>query len=388
MGKMWRIGSEELEYIKEAIDQGLSGEFNKRFEEAFANKFGVNFAIGVNSGTSALHCALAAVGVGHGDEVIVPPLTFAAPAFAALYLGAVPVFADIDPETFTIDPKEVKRKVTKKTKAIIPVHLYGLPADMDPIIEVAREKGVKVIEDCAQCYLGKYKGRLAGTMGDMAIFSFERSKHMTTGNGGVIITNDESLAEKARKISILGYSTVSAKESSFKMSKDLIQNPNFERHVTIGYNYRLPEICAAMALAQLEKLDMFVEKRQKIARLYNKVVEGCELLTPQKTPKGYVNSYWTYALKLDASISYQTFRTTFLEEGGEKFYGAWRVVYLEPVFKSIKFEGKVQYKKGLCPIAEELQPRLIQLKTNFGDMRYAKAQAMALKRTIERLKEN
>lgn len=382
---MWHVGKEELRYIEEAIKQGLSGKFNERLEEEFAKKFGTNFAIGVNSATSALHCALAAVGVGPGDEVIVPPLTFAAPAFAALYLGAVPVFADVDPETFTIDPDKVKQKITKRTKAIIPVHLYGLPADMDPILEIARENNLKVIEDAAQCFLGKYKGKIAGTIGDMGIFSFERSKHMTTGNGGMIVTNDESLAEKARKFSILGYSTLTAKQS--KISKDLIQRPDFKRHVMVGYNYRLPEICAAMALAQLEKLEMLVKKRQKIAELYTRAVKGCKWLFPQKTPKGYVHSYWTYAMKLDISrVPYETFRRIFLEEGGERFYAAWGIVYLEPIFENMKFKGSsVKYKKGLCPIAEELQPTLIQLKTNFGDMKHAKAQAIALKKTIERL---
>ena len=154
--KLWRVGKEEITYIKEAISSGLSGAMNSRFEEAFAKKFGVNFATGVNSGTSALHAALFAVGVKPGDEVIVTPLTFAAPALAVLQQGALPVFADVNPETFTIDPKEIKKKIRKKTKAIIPVALYGLPADMDPIMELAKENNLKVIEDNAQCFWGKY----------------------------------------------------------------------------------------------------------------------------------------------------------------------------------------------------------------------------------------
>src|SRR4030042_3139289 len=177
--KLWRIGEEELKYIKGAIEGGLKGGFNKRLEEEFAKKFGVNFAISVNSGNSALHCALFACDVKPGDEVIVPPLTFASPVFAAIYLGAVPVFADIDPETFNIDPKDIERKITKKTKAIIPVSLYGLPTDIDSIMSIARKNNLKVIKDNAECMLGKYKGRIAGTVGDMSIFSFERSKHLT-----------------------------------------------------------------------------------------------------------------------------------------------------------------------------------------------------------------
>jgi len=387
--KLWRVGKEELKYIEKAINSGLSGIMNSKFEEAFAKKFGVNFAIGVNSGTSALHSALFAVGVRPGDEVIVPPITFAAPAFAVLQQGAIPVFADVDPDTFTIDPKEIEKKITRRTKAIIPVALYGLPPDMDPIMELAKKNNLKVIEDNAECFLGKYKGRLAGTIGHMAIYSFERSKHMTTGNGGVIITNNEILAERARKFSILGYTTLTAKQASYKVSKDEIQHPDFKRHEIIGYNYRLPEICAAMALAQLEKLDMFVEKRRKIAAIYSKAVEGCSWLKPQKVPEGYISSYWTYGMKLEGKrygISWMDFRRTFLEEGGERFYAAWCVNYLEPAFQKIAFPDRnIKYREGLCPVAEKLQKNLIQLKTNFEDLAYAKLQGDVLRRTIKKL---
>jgi len=384
--KLWRVGHKEVKYIKEVIDSGLTGKLNKRFEEKFAERLGVKYAIGVNSGTSALHASLAAIGIKPGDEVIVPPLTFAATAFSVLYLGAVPIFADIDPDTFTIDAGDIKRKLTNRTKAIIPVSLYGLPVDYDPIMKIARENNLKVIEDDAQCLLGKYKGRLTGTIGDMAIFSFERSKHMTTGNGGVIVTNDEYLAEMARKFSILGYATLSAKQDSYKSSKETIQQPDFKRHEFIGFNYRLPEVCAAMALAQLEKLDMLVAKRCAIAQMYSKAIKGCAWLIPQKTPNGFLNSYWTYAAKIDGRISWMNFRKAFLQEGGERYYGAWGIVYLEPALLGMEFpQNNVKYEKGLCPIAEELQPRLIQLKTNFSNLSYAKLQADALRRTIKKL---
>ncbi len=378
--KLWRVGQEELKYVGQAIESGLKGEFNKRLEIAFAKKFGVNFAVSVNSGNSALHCALFACGVKEGDEVIVPPLTFASPAFAAVYLGAKPVFADVDPETFNIDPKDIAKKITKKTKAIIAVSLYGLPTDIDEIMAIARKNNFKVVEDNAECMLGEYKGRIAGTVGDMSIFSFERSKHLTCGNGGMIITNDEKLAEKARKFSILGYSTLSAKQDSFKTSLDVVQHPSFKRHVIMGFNYRLPEVCAAMVLAQLEKADKLVRLRQKIAQLYNQAVKGCNWLTPQKNPAGFVNSYWTFVVKLDTKkISWEKFRQVFVNKfGGERYYGAWSINYLEPVFAK-------QYKKGLCPVAEGLQPRLLQFKTNFGDLKYAQAQAAILKQTIKEL---
>lgn len=387
----WRIGQREVEYIKEAIDSGLTGKMNQKLEEEFAKKFGLKYAIGVNSGTSALHCCLAAMHVGLGDEVIVPPLTFGSPAFAAMYQGAVPIFADVDPRTFTIDPDDIKKKITSRTKVIIPVALYGLPADLDPIIEIAESRDIFVLEDCAQCLLGKYRGRLAGTIGNMSIFSFERSKHMATGNGGMIITDNEKLAERARKFSILGYSTLRAGVHESKPPKEVIQDPNFDRHLFVAPNYRLPEICAAMALAQLERLEEFVRKRIDIARLYNEVVEGCSWLKPQYTPKGFVNSYWSYSMKLEnkgRNVSWHDFRKTYLREGGEPFYAAWKLTYMEPALFGMEFIGhNVKYKKGLCPVAEDLQPRLIQLKTNFGTMVHAKKQATALKNTIQKLSE-
>jgi len=386
MGTLWRIGEEELSYIEKAVDSGLSGEMNNELEEKFAKRFGVKYAIGVNSGTSALHSALFAANVKSDDEVIVPPITFAAPAFAALHLGAVPVFADVDPRTFVIDPEDIRRKITEKTKAIIPVHLYGLPADMDPIMELAQKYDLKVIEDCAESYLGAYRGRIAGTIGNLAIFSLERSKHITSGNGGIVITDSEELAEKVRKFSGLGYSTLSAKQGSYKATLDKVQHPDFKRHELLGFNYRLPEVCAAMALAQLGKLDELVEKRREIASLYDEAIEGCEWLTPQVIPEGCRSSFWTYVIKLEGEeggISWIDFRKRYLEYGGERFYAAWSVVYLEPALEGMRFpKHNLKYERGLCPVAEELQPKLIQLKTNFMDVEYARKQASALKRTI------
>lgn len=388
--KLWRVGQRELDYIRKAIDSGLTGIMNQKLEEEFAKKIGVKYAIGVNSGTSALHCCLAAMHIGKGDEVVVPPITFASTAFSALYLGAVPVFADIDPDTFNIDPNKIREKITPRTKAIIPVALYGLPADMDPIMEIATSNNLFVLEDSAETLLGKYKGRFSGTMGDMGIFSFERSKHMTTGNGGMIVTNNEELAERARKFSVMGYSTLKAGAYESKPSKDVIQDPNFNRHLFVAPNYRLPEVCAAMALAQLEKVDEFVEKRIEIAKLYSEVVQDCDWLNPQKTPEGLVNSYWAYTMKLEGEaigVSWQTFRKTYLEEGGDRFYAAWKLTYMEPALAGMAFrENNVKYEKGLCPIAEEIQPKLIQLKTNYGSIDYAKEQASALERVIKKLK--
>ncbi|MCF7907787.1 MAG: DegT/DnrJ/EryC1/StrS family aminotransferase [Candidatus Omnitrophica bacterium] len=389
MTKLWRIDQKEVDLIKEVVDKGFSGESIELFEKQFAKKFGINYAIAVNSGTSALHVAVSAIGVSAGDEVIVPPLTFAATGFAPMYLGAKPVFADVDHSTFNIDPDSIVKKITDKTKAIITVSLYGLPPDMDRIMAIAKEHNLKVIEDNAQCVFGKYKGKIAGTIGDISIFSFQRSKHLTTGDGGMIITNDENLAETARKFSDLGYVTLKASSGTHLVSKESLQQPNFKRHESFGYNFRLPEVCAAMGLAQLEKLDYLVAKRVAIAQLYEKAIGDCDWLIPQKVPEGVISSYWTYVLRLDSAkknVTWKQFREVFLKEGGEPFYGAWRLTYLEPVFGKIKLsDNSMQYSSGLCPVAESIQPYLIQLKTNFENLDYAKKQADVLARTVKLL---
>lgn len=387
--KLWRVGKEETQYIEEAINNGLTGAATEKLEKRFAAKFGVNYAIAVNSGTSALHCAVAGLKINPGDEIIVPPLTFAATAFAPLYVGAVPVFADVDPLTFNIAPESILKKITKRTKAIITVSLYGLPPEMDRIMAIADEYSLKVIEDNAQCVFGKYKGRIAGTLGDVSIFSFQRSKHLTSGDGGMVITNDESIAERVRKIGDLGYRTLRAESGTHVNCKDSLQQPEFKRHEYLGYNFRMPEICSAMMLAQLDKLDALVLKRMTIANLYKEAVAGCDWLVPQHTPKEIIHSYWAFVLRIDeenSGISWKEFRRAFLEEGGEPFYGAWSLTYLEPAFEGKVFsEHNIKYNKGLCPVAESLQPYLIQLKTNFESLEYAMKQADALARTIRKL---
>ena len=402
--KSWRFGDEELVYIKEVLDSGFgsatSGNMNQRLEKAFAERFGLRFAITHCNGTATMHSCLAAAGVGPGDEVIVPALTVISTAFVVLHQNAVPVFADIDPHTFNIDPADVARKITPRTKAIIPVALYGLPCDMDPIMELAREHNLYVIEDDAQCYLGMYKGRIAGTIGHMASFSFENSKHMTTGDGGIVITDDEVLAKRIRKFHGIGYSTIEAMDGRVRLRRDDFQNPSFERHDAFGWNYRLPEVAAAIGLAQLERLDMYVAKRQAIAGMYDEAIQVCKYLIPQAEPEGFVSSDWTYAMVYEGEeaigIPWADFRRKYMELGGDGFYAAWQVVYMEPVMREMAFYGKgcpihcplyegpkVEWGPGLCPVAESLQPKLMQLKTNYGDLEVARRKADALRKTIE-----
>jgi perosamine synthetase len=402
--KAWRFGDEELIYIKEVLDSGFgastSGNMNQRLEHAFAGRFGVGFGITHVNGTATMHSCLAAAGVGVGDEVIIPALTVVSTAFVTLHQNAVPVFADIDPRTFTMDPADVARKITPRTKAIVPVALYGQTCDMDPLMALAKQHNLYVIEDNAQCYLGYYKGRLAGSIGHMASFSFENSKHISTGDGGIVITDDEVLAKKIRKFQGAGFSTIEADEGRVRLRKDDFQNPNFKRHDSFGWNYRLPEVAAAVGLAQLGRLDHYVSMRQNIARLFMEAIDGCGYLIPQYVPEGYVSSYWTFAMLYEGvetlGVSWEEFRRKFMEFGGDGFYAAWQVTYNEPVIKEMAFYGKgcpvrcplyegprVEWGPGLCPVSESVQPKLMQLQCNYGDLEEAKEKAAALRKTIQ-----
>jgi perosamine synthetase len=380
---MKRIADKELEYVKEVLNtqfRASSGSLmTQRLEEKFAKMFGVKYAISHINGTATLHSALVAAGVGPGDEVIVPPLTMASTSLAVLHAGAVPVFADVDAATFNIDPADIARKVTPATKVIMPVALYGLSPDMDSIMKIASKHNLIVVEDDAECLLGYYKGRIVGSIGDMSSFSFQSSKQMTSGEGGMVITNDKSLADKVRAFGSLGYATVSGEPGKGKITKKTIQDPNYNRHTSVGWNYRMPELCAAVALAQLEKLEELIALRIKIAALYREAIRGCRWLVPQAVLDGYVHSYWTYVAKLDnhGEFSWYDFRDKYMELGGDGIYAAWQLNYMEPVLSN-------DYKRGMCPVAESLQPYLLlQFKTNYMDMDVAEQKAEALSATID-----
>ena len=386
-----RITDREKKYVLEVLDSqfrtSMGSIMTKKLEEKFAEKFGTRFAISFINGTATMHAALKAAGIGPGDEVIVPPLTMASTSFAVLHAGATPVFADIDQNCWTIDPKSIEKCVTNRTKAIIPVAIYGLLPDYDKIMEIARKNNFFVLEDDAQCFLGYYKKKIGGSIGHAASFSFQSSKQMTSGEGGMITTNDEVLANNIRRFNSLGYSSVEAGAGKGKISKDIIQDPNYERHATIGWNYRMPELCAAVALGQLEHLDDLVEMRKKVAREYEKIVKGCSWLIPQYVPHGYVHSYWSFVLKLDNEnrFTWYDFRKKYLEFGGDGIYGAWLLTYLEPAFREKQFDkNQTQvFRKGLCRNAEDLQPKLLQFKTNyFSEDRIHKA-TEALGKSIE-----
>jgi perosamine synthetase len=375
----------ELEYVNQVLKSdarsATRGSWNYQLEQKFAALFGVNYAISHNSGTSGLHTCLAAAGVGPGDEVISPALTVIMDAFATLYQGAVPVFADVDQATFNIDPEEVRRRLTPRTKAIIAVSLYGLPADMDPIMAIANEHNLVVIEDNAQCMLGRYKGRLAGTLGHLAMFSFENSKHISVGEGGMVITDDERLAESIRKIAGIGYKNLTAVGGRIKLNEEVFQDPDYKRHDRLGWNYRLTEICAAVGVAQMERVEEIVQRHQKIAQMYAEAIAGCDWLVPQAVPEGFLHTYWCYAVKYEGlaarGVPWKAFYQKYKELGGDGFYAAWSVPYEEPALR------RLGYAKGNCPRAEDLQSKMMQFKANYRDLKLAGEKAKALVKTIE-----
>jgi len=256
------IGELELRYVTEAVRSGWVssiGPFVDRFEAQFARFCGVKHAIAVSNGTTALHVALLALGVGPGDEVIIPDLTFVATGNAVLYCGAKPVLADVSPDTWCIDPAAVERAITPRTKAVLPVHLYGHPADMDAILALARPRNIAVIEDAAEAHGAKYRGRMVGGIGDIGCFSFYGNKILTTGEGGMVTTNDDHLASRVRFL------------------KDHAMDPHRRYfHPEVGYNYRMTNLQAALGCAQLERAEELLAKRRRVMDAYREALSGLD----------------------------------------------------------------------------------------------------------------
>ncbi|MFV9566939.1 LegC family aminotransferase [Thermoanaerobacter mathranii] len=275
----------EKEYILKALDSNFVstvGPFVPEFEEKFARYLGVTSCVAVQSGTAAIHVALYEVGIKEGDEVIVPAITFVATVNPIIYCGATPVFVDIDKNTWNIDPKEIEKAITSKTKAIIPVHLYGNPCDMDEIMKIAEKYGVYVIEDATESLGAEYKGRMTGTIGHIGCFSFNGNKIITTGGGGMISTNNEKWASH---IKFLVNQARDASQGYF--------------HPEIGFNYRMTNLEAALGLAQLERLPEFIKKKRIYFEAYKKIFEGIDEIVLQKEYEGAISSAWLPSIKIN-----------------------------------------------------------------------------------------
>jgi len=282
-----RFDEQELEELKEALDQQTLfywfGEKVKTFCRQFAAMYGVKHCHMVTSGTAALHVANAAAGVGPGDEVVASPMTDQGTVISILAQGAVPIFADLDPHTYNVTAKNIEKCITKKTKAINVVHLAGNPADMDPILRLAKKRGLRLIEDCAQSYLCWYKGRLVGTMGDLGCFSLNDFKHISAGDAGMVLTNDDDLAARVQLFLDKGY----ARDGSGRQ-------PPF-----LGFNYRPSELHGAVAIAQLRKLPGIVAQRNLLGDRLTQQLKGVPGIFPAKVQRGCKSSYWFYMGRMD-----------------------------------------------------------------------------------------
>lgn len=334
------LGREELEAIRKVFESGVlvQGERIKSFEREFAEYVSVEHAVAVANGTMALDATLRALKLDSGDEVITSAFSFVASSNCVLFQGAKTVFADIDPRSFNIDPSDVAEKITAKTKAIIPVHLFGQPAEMDALRELAEDHKIALVEDAAQAHGAEYKGRKVGGLGDVGCFSFYATKNMTTGEGGIITTNNRELARKIRLLINHG-----------DMGK--------YHHVILGYNYRMTEISAAIGLIQLKKLDKLNERRRKNASLLTNGIKEIFGLTPPYVKDDGEHVFCQYVVRVEED--YPMERDKLAEHLRENNVGVVvhypAPVYWQPLYKELG------YVKTVCPIAEDVSKRVLSL---------------------------
>jgi len=350
------------------------------FEARFGELFGAGFSIAVSSGTSGLHAALLAVGVGPGDEVISPALTVVMDAYATLYSGAKPVFADVDPHTWNLNPAEVERLITPNTKAILTVSWFGLPSNLVELHRLAKLHSLALIDDSAETMLGRSTRGEDWNLPDIRVFSFESKKHFSTGGeGGMVTTDSPELAERVRKFAGIGYKHLGPNRGRTHLAARDFQNPSYLRFDKVGYNYRMNPLSAAVGLGQLEGIDFFLQSRRRCAELYNQAIDGISFLQPQFQNESH--SYYTWGVRFDpdlAGISWQDFYDLFTEMGGDGFYANCMVPYLEPSLRG-QSNSQQKFDPGLCPVAESLQVNVMAFKTNYLDLSKAESQADILR---------
>lgn len=319
------LSGNERKYVNECLDStwiSSKGKFINIFEEKFSEFLGVKHATSVCNGTVALHLALVSLGIGPGDEVIVPTLTYIASVNAIVYTGAKPVFVDSLQQSWQIDPDDVKKKISGKTKAIMAVHLYGQACDMDALSALCNEYGLFMIEDCAEAIGTKFKNKHVGSFSDISTFSFFGNKTITTGEGGMIVTNDETLHDRI---------------SHFK-GQGLAKHREYW-HDVVGYNYRMTNICAAIGLAQLEQVEKFIHRKREIAQLYKKCFEGSKIEFHEEQPNTF-HSYWMCTILVENPQKREPLREFLAKEGIET-----RPVFY-PVHTMPMYSGKYEKHKN------------------------------------------
>ncbi|MCD7781129.1 MAG: DegT/DnrJ/EryC1/StrS family aminotransferase [Methanosphaera sp.] len=329
------ISDEEIEAVTEVLKSGMlaHGPRVEAFQKEFSNYVDADYGVATSSGTTALHTVLLACGIKPGDEVITTPFTFAATANSVLYSQATPVFSDIDPVSFNLDPEKIEEKITDKTKAILPVHLYGQPADMDPIMEIAQKYDLRVIEDAAQAHGAMYNNKKIGSIGDMGCFSFYPTKNMTTGEGGMVTTNDADLAERAGMIRSHG------------------ESKRYEQSL-LGYNYRMTDIAASIGLVQLKHVDEFNTKRNENAKYLNEGLSDVEGVTTPEIVDGNYHVFHQYTIRVSSKRDEFKDYLNDHEVGTGVHYPI--VLYKQPYYSAAGFSGD-------CPVAEECASQVISL---------------------------
>ena len=341
------MAGNEKEYVLDCIESSWissCGKYVERFERAFADFCGVRHAVSCNSGTAALHVALLALGVGPGDEVIVPTLTFVATANAVTYCGARPRFVDIEPDTWTIDPALIEAKITARTKAILPVHLYGYVANMDDITEIARRHNLFVVEDAAEAHGAEFRGRRVGSLSDVAAFSFYGNKIITCGEGGMVVTNSEEIGRYAAQLRGQGV--------------DLNKRYWFP---IVGYNYRMPNLTAAVGLAQLERIDWHVNRRREIAGWYREILGQVPGIRWQAESVGRRNVDWLFTITLHEPV--RVSRDDVIARLAERGVETRPVFYPMHVLPPYQEMGK---EDGAFPVADRVARSGLSLPTWAG----------------------
>jgi perosamine synthetase len=334
-------------YLNQCVSEGWfssEGPFVKRFEDSFARYLGVSYASTTSSGTAALHLALMALGVGPGDEVILPALTIASCYFAIWYTGAKAVPVDVDPEIYCIDPRLIEAKITKRTKVIMVVHLFGHPADMDPIMKIAKKHKLKVLEDAAEAHGAEYKGKKAGSIGDIAIFSFYANKIVTTGEGGMVVSNNKKYIQIINKLKALNHS-----KTRFI-------------HDGVGYNYLMSNMQAAVGLASLEEITVSIAKKRAMAKIYHNTLASIPSLTLPIEKSWAKSVFWMYAVVLKTTSA--TTRSNLMEKLHILYAVQTRSFFYSPktAFKHMQLFQKVNF-----PVAEALEQTGLYLPSGLGN---------------------
>ncbi|MEW6356090.1 MAG: DegT/DnrJ/EryC1/StrS family aminotransferase [Planctomycetota bacterium] len=363
-----RFGDEEIALVTEVIrSQKLNcnaGTKAKEFARAFADYMGMKHGVMISSGTAAIHVALGALNLNPGDEVITAPITDMGTVYPILAQNAVPIFADLDPDTLCMDPADVNKRITKRTKVIMPVHLTGNACDMDGMMDVAKRRGLRLVEDCSQAFNTKFRGKKVGTMGDIGTFSFNQSKHITCGDGGVTLTNDDDLGERAQLFS----------DKAWPRSGDR------RDHLFLAPNYRITELQAAVAFAQLKKLDGITNTRRDRGDLLTSLIKGAPGVYPPKVHPGGECTYWFYWFRVDAGMR-EKFVKALNAEGVPCSTGyISKPVYLYDVLREKKTygdshfpygyapfrdpENEIEYVEGLCPVAEQVLKEMVRIGLN------------------------